>query len=183
MLMESKHIEQLLEKYWNCETSLEEEQQLREYFRGENVPVQWKEASEVFRYFEQQRHQPVTGQTFEADVLRKIRREHPRGKVISLTRNVIVRIAAGLIVVMAATFFVRQELRKSYPPEDTFSDPKMAFEETKKALMMISKGFGKGQKEASKINLFHDAEQKVQGKQEKKTSPPAPLRDGEGRSL
>ena len=74
----------------------------------------------------------------------------------------------GLIVVIAATFFVRQEIRKSYPPEDTFSDPKMAFEETKKALMMISKGFGKGQREASKINLFNDAGEKVQGKQEKK---------------
>jgi hypothetical protein len=181
--MESKHIEQLLEKYWNCDTSLEEEQQLRDYFRGENVPGRWKEASELFRYFEQQRHQPLTDQTFDADVLKKIRKGQPVGKVIRLTRNVIVRIAAGLIVVIAATFFVRQELRKSYPPEDTFSDPRMAFEETKKALMMISKGFGKGQKEASKIKLFHDAEQKVQGRQERITSPPAPLRDGEGRSL
>src|SRR6266850_2059260 len=176
MLMDSKHIEQLLEKYWNCETSLEEEQQLREYFRGENIPGQWKEASELFRYFEQQRHQPLMDQTFETVVLKKIRKESQRGKEYSIMRNV-VRIAAGLIVVIAATFIVRQEIRKSYPPEDTFSDPKMAFEETKKALMMISKGFGKGQKEASKINVFNDAEQKVQGKEEKKTSPPAHLRD------
>ena len=33
--MDSKQLEQLLEKYWNCETSLEEEKQLREHFRGE----------------------------------------------------------------------------------------------------------------------------------------------------
>src|SRR3977135_2185334 len=122
MLMDSKQIEQLLERYWNCETSREEEQQLREYFRGENIPGQWKEAAELFRYFEQQRHQPLTDQGFEAVILKKIRRAHPEGKLISLTRNVIVRIAAGLIVVIAATFFVRQEIRKSYPPEDTFSD-------------------------------------------------------------
>ena len=38
MRMDSKHIEQLLEKYWSCETSLEEEKQLREYFRGEDIP-------------------------------------------------------------------------------------------------------------------------------------------------
>src|SRR6266850_3154531 len=127
MLMDSNPIGQLLEKYWNCETSLEEEQQLREYFRGDNIPRQWKEASELFRYFEQQRHQPLTDQSFEAAVLKKIRRERPEGKAIGLTRNA-VRIAAGLVVVVAATFFVRQEIRKSYPPEDTFSDPKMAFE-------------------------------------------------------
>ena len=161
--MDSKQIEQLLEKYWNCETSLEEEKQLREYFHGEGIPGQWKETSELFRYFEHQRHQPLTGQAFETEVLRKIRHEQPKGKLVWMFSRNVIRVAAGLVVVVAATFLVRQEIRKSYPPEDTFSDPKMAFEETKKALMMISKGFGKGQKEASKINVFNDAEQKVQG--------------------
>ena len=164
MLMDSKHIEQLLEKYWSCETSLEEEKQLREYFRWGDIPAQWKEASELFRYFEEQKQRPLTDQGFETDVLKKIQKDRPKGKLISLLPRNVVRIAAGLIVVVAATYFVRQEIRKSYPPEDTFSDPKMAFEETKKALMMISKGFGKGQKEASKINVFNDAEEKIQGK-------------------
>ena len=81
MLMDSKHIEQLLEKYWNCETSLEEEKQLREYFGGENVPGQWKEASELFRYFEQQRHQPLTDQTFETDVLKIYPYHDPHGSI------------------------------------------------------------------------------------------------------
>jgi len=166
MLMDFKQIEQLLEKYWSCETSLEEEQQLREYFRGENIPGQFKEASELFRYFELQRNQPL-GETFDAELVKKIKGDQPRGKVVKLAYN-IARIAAGLLVVVAATYLVRQEIRKSYPSEDTYSDPKMAFEETKKALMMISKGFGKGQKEATKINLFNDAEQKVQGKDLKK---------------
>lgn len=163
MLMDSKQIEQLLEKYWNCETSLEEEQQLRNYFRGDDIPAQWKEASEVFRYFDQQKGRSVSG-AFDEEVLKKIK---PRGKMATLSFNAL-RIAAGLLVVVAATYFVRQELKKSYKAEDTYSDPKVAFEETKKALMMISKGFGKGQKEASKINLFNDAEQKIQGKPEKK---------------
>jgi hypothetical protein len=80
------------------------------------------------------------------------------------------RIAAGLVVVVAATYFVREEIRKSYPPEiaDTYSDPKLAFEETKKALMMISKGFGKARKETQRINLLNEAEQKIQRKEENK---------------
>src|SRR5260221_14548224 len=113
MLMESKHIEHLLEKYWNCETSLEEEQQLREYFREENVLAQWKEASEVFRYFEQQRHQPVTGQTFEADVLRKIRREKNQGKGGNHPRKAIFRLAGRLVVVIVGNSFGRRGPPKS----------------------------------------------------------------------
>ena len=34
--MDYKYIEQLLERYWNCETSLEEEQILRSFFHIEN---------------------------------------------------------------------------------------------------------------------------------------------------
>jgi hypothetical protein len=63
-------------------------------------------------------------------------------------------------------------VRKSYPAEvaDTYSDPKLALEETKKALMLISKSFGKARKEASKIEMFNEAEKAIQGKQEKKSS-------------
>jgi lipase chaperone LimK len=77
------------------------------------------------------------------------------------------RIAAGIAVVAAAGFFIREEVRKAYPAEteDTFSDPRMALEETKKALMMISNSFNKAHKEAAKIEMFNEAEQKIQGKQ------------------
>ena len=37
--MDCKYIEQLLERYWQCETSLEEEAQLRAFFNGSDVPV------------------------------------------------------------------------------------------------------------------------------------------------
>ena len=53
--MDSKQIEQLLEKYWNTETSLEEEQQLRDFFRGESIPEALKETAELFRYFDHQK--------------------------------------------------------------------------------------------------------------------------------
>lgn len=163
--MDSKHIEKLLEKYWNCETSLEEEQHLREYFRGE-VPESLKETATLFRYFEAQQKETLASPGFDAAIRHQIRQ--PKGKVVNLFT--FARIAAGLLVVVAATYFVRQEVRKAYPPEtvDTYSDPKLALEETKKALMMISKGFSKAQREAGKINVFNEAEEKIQGKTEDK---------------
>jgi hypothetical protein len=162
--MDSKQIEHLLEKYWNCDTSLEEEQQLRQHFRGE-VPESMKEVADVFRYFDQQQKQQVDHSDFDLVVKRKIKQHRPDGKVIKLVYNY-GRIAAGLVVVVAATYFVRQEVHKAYPQEiaDTYSDPKLALEETKKALMMISKSFNKAQKEAGRIKVFNEAEEKIQGK-------------------
>ena len=75
------------------------------------------------------------------------------------------RIAAGIAVLLAATYLVRQEMRQDDPVavEDTYTDPKQAFEETKKALLMISKGFGSAEQQAKKINMFNEAQEKVQG--------------------
>jgi hypothetical protein len=162
--MDSKHIERLLEKYWNCETSLEEEQQLRDYFRG-GVPETLKETADLFRYFEWQKEQKIANASFDKEVKVRIAKSTPKGKNISMVINY-ARIAAGLLVVITATYFVRMEIRKAYPPEvvDTYSDPKLALEETKKALMMISKGLNKGQKEVEKIKVFHEAETRIQGK-------------------
>jgi len=160
--MDSKQLEQLLEKYWNCETSLEDEKQLRDYFRGE-VPESLKETAALFRYFEMQQSESLEGAEFDAKVVKAIRHQPAKGKSISMISN-FARIAAGLIVVVTATYFVRQEIRKAYPPEvvDTYSDPKLALEETKKALMLISKGFNKAQREAGKIKTFNEAEEKLQ---------------------
>lgn len=160
--MDSNKLEHLLEKYWSCDTSLEEEQLLRDYFRGE-VPDNLKDTADLFRYFETQQSKSAGGPEFDAAVIKKIKHQQPAGKSFSMIFNY-ARIAAGLIVVVTATYFVRQEVRKAYPPEivDTYSDPKLALEETKKALMMISKGFNKAQKEAGKIKAFNEAEEKLQ---------------------
>jgi hypothetical protein len=173
MLMDLDNIDSLLQKYWNAETSLEEEQQLREFFAREPVPENLKETASLFRYFEQQKRLGVDDLAFDRELKKKLK---PAGKVINLSMVQVARIAAGLFVVVAATFFIREEIKKAYPEEptaeeDTYSDPKVAFEETKKALMMISKSFNKAQKEASKINVFNEATDKMHEK---------PVEDGKG---
>jgi hypothetical protein len=72
--------------------------------------------------------------------------------------------------VLAATWFIRNEIRSTTPQEvvDTYDDPKMAFEETKKALMMISKSFGTAKEQAKKINMFNEAQEEIQKKKETK---------------
>jgi len=164
--MDYKHIEDLLQKYWNAETSLQEEQELKLFFSNETVPEHLKEAANLFRYFEMQKNVRMQDDAFDRNLKQKIK---PQGKSISMSFPQVARIAAGLFVVIAATFFIHQEVQKAYPDEqeDTYNDPQVAFEETKKALMMISKSFNKAQKEASKINVFNEATEIIQNKDQK----------------
>ncbi len=165
--MDSKQLEQLLEKYWSCETSLEEEQQLSDFFRGNTVPGLPKDAAEFFRFLEVEKGKSLN-ENFESIVTKQLNRRR-EGKIISMVSFAnMARIAAGIAVVVVATYFIRQEVRKSYPKElqDTYTDPQMAFEETKKALMMISGSFGKARREAGKMKVFNDAEKKIHSKQD-----------------
>jgi hypothetical protein len=164
--MDSSKAEQLLEKYWMCETSLEEEQELRAFLVGNDVPESMKPAAAMFRFFDAEKNKSLN-ENFETAVTKKLR---PRreGKIVSMVSfSNIARIAAGIAVLVAATFFIRNEIRKSYPQElqDTYTDPELAFEETKKALMMISNSFGKAKHEAEKIKVFNEAEKKIQTKE------------------
>ena len=161
MRMDSR-IEELLGKYWKCETSLEEEKELRSFFNENEVSDELKETSLLFRYFEEQKKQTVNEARFDKRVKAKTS-EEKRGKIITMMFTS-AKIAAGVVVLIAASYLVREEIRKSYPEEiaDTYSDPQLAFEETKKALMMISKTFGKAQEEAGKIKVFNEAENLIQ---------------------
>jgi len=168
MRMDSKRLEELLQRYWECETSLEEELELRNYFCNEPVPERWKEASTLFHYFEKQRQLMVRG-NFEDSVVSKLKA--PRGRMMTLVQ-ISLRIAAGVAVVLAAIFFVRQEVRKDSTEmvfEDTYDDPKEALEETKKALLMISKGFGRAEAQARKINMLNEAQDKLKSKHNEET--------------
>lgn len=165
--MDSKQIEQLLEKYWSCETTLEEEKALREYFSREQIADGLKESASLFQYFEQQRQQKISDVSFDTTLTRKI--QPAQGKMRSLLMSSL-RIAAGVSVVVASFWLVRTQMRDDAPQEvtDTFNDPQKAFEETKKALQLISKNFGKAEKATSNLNLINEAKDKIQTQDEKK---------------
>jgi hypothetical protein len=164
--MDSSRIEELLNKYWNCETSLEEEEQLRKFFQGENVPAQFKETAGLFQYFETQKKKSLDDIAFDNHLVTKVK--STESKTIKLLYNSM-RIAAGVAVLMVAIWFMRDEIKGTTTTaqvEDTYDDPKLAFEETKKALLIISKSFQSAESKAKKINLFNEAQQEISKKNE-----------------
>ena len=98
--MDLNDLEILVEKYWRCETSLEEEQQLRTYFQTSPVSKSMKGASELFRFFEAEKGKSLQT-NFEATVTTELRKRHG-GKIVSMVSwGNMGRIAAGIVVVVA----------------------------------------------------------------------------------
>lgn len=48
--MDYKYIEQLLQRYWLCETTLEEEQILRSFFSQTDIPAELQQYAPLFQY-------------------------------------------------------------------------------------------------------------------------------------
>ena len=70
--MDYKYIEQLLECYFNCQTTLQEEQILRSFFAQEDVPVHLLQYADLFQY-EAEAKEDVLGEEFDQRMMAQIR--------------------------------------------------------------------------------------------------------------
>lgn len=81
--MDYKYIEQLLERYWNCETSLEEEQILRAFFQQKELPAHLLRYKSLFVYQEVAKEEKL-GSDFDERILAEIERPVVRAKRLTM---------------------------------------------------------------------------------------------------
>ena len=70
--MDYKYIEQLLERYWDCETTNEEESILRTFFSQKDVPARLLKYRSLFEYQKQAASEAPLGDGFDQKVLAAI---------------------------------------------------------------------------------------------------------------
>ena len=93
--MDYKYIEQLLEQYWRCETSLIEEEQLRSFFMmHKDIPAHLLKYRDLFVY--QQLQQEVGLSTdFDARVLAEVEKPVVRARKLTLIGRFMPVLKAG----------------------------------------------------------------------------------------
>lgn len=122
--MDCKRIEILLEKYWQCTTTLEEEKELRSCFNGEEIlPPGLEEYRDFFEYQEAERNIRLD-QDFDRKILNQLSsgKEQERRTPILLRR-----VAAAIVVVFVAAggigIHFHQELpEQALPPEKALAE-------------------------------------------------------------
>lgn len=102
--MDYKYISQLLERYWECQTTLEEERILRAFFSQEDIPASLLQYRDLFVYELKEPAEDVLGQEFEDKILAMIEEETPvKAKVISLKQRMMPLFRAAAVVAIFLT--------------------------------------------------------------------------------
>ncbi|MDD3036319.1 hypothetical protein [Bacteroides sp.] len=95
--MDYKNIEQLLERYWQCETSVEEEFQLRDFFSKEEVPAHLLPYKNLFVY--QQVQQEVgLGDDFDIRILSQVETPVVKAKRLTLVGRFVPLFKAAAVI-------------------------------------------------------------------------------------
>ena len=103
-MMDYKYIEQLLESYFDCRTTLQEEQILRSFFSQEDVPAHLIQYADLFTY-ETEAKEETLGEDFDERMMAKIATEEkPKARIIQMTTHHFAPFfKAAAVVAMALT--------------------------------------------------------------------------------
>lgn len=127
--MELDKIEILLEKYFDGETTIAEENELKIYFSSSDVAQHLEHYQGMFGYFSAAKEQK-----FEQELPLKTK---ARNKVAWLS------VAATIVILLGMFTFFNQNISQSQDL-GTYDDPEKAFQETQKALNLLSKNVNVG---------------------------------------
>lgn len=150
--MDSKIIDQILDKYWEGETSLQEEAQLREYFAQDDVPAKYDSIKPMFQFFKQEQEAYLNGDFDErlSSKLKAVEKQEPKAKSLTFY----IRRVAAIAAILVGVFFVTNKVYTSIDPpgvamsDDEKKEAKLAYAEAKAALLLISKKLNKGTNKA-----------------------------------
>lgn len=146
--MDARIIEELLEKYWNCETTQGEEDTLRMFFCEGDVPSHLERYRELFAY-QNEEAAPSLGSDFDARIMDMIRAEEAP-KVKKAVRMPLMRRMIGIAAVaaLAAGMWVAYDAaspgRYGNMTADTFGTPEEALAEMEQIFSFIGAKVDKG---------------------------------------
>jgi len=152
--MDYKYIEQLVERYFQGETSLQEEQILKAFFaqQEQEVPQELRQYTAVFAAMQPEN---VLGDDFDERILAMTQEPTVvKARTISMSERLRPLLRAAAVV--GVLFMIGTAVNHSVQPgqaqsddinysayKDTYDDPTMAYDQVEDALQLISDGFSK----------------------------------------
>jgi hypothetical protein len=159
--MHTSDIKNLIEKYYNGETSLREEQLLRDFFTGENVPDSLQQYIQVFAWIKDEQQIVLANPDFERNLEKRLSGTpalmRKNKETISLkSRLVPLSIAATILLLIGLVFFFQFD-EKQVSEANNQQQTLEAYRTTEEALTIFSSKFNLGLNELDKLSRFDDA--------------------------
>ncbi len=144
------HIEALLERYYDAQTSEAEEQRLKDFFLHEEVPAHLQAEKEMFL----QLQATDVPEGLEERLSQSIDRWGKKHRTLRL--QWIGSIAASLLLLFGAGWYLQEPTRK-----DTCATPEEAYMEAQKALVLFSTALNKGMKQMDVLQETTERMEKI----------------------
>ena len=140
--MEQNNIKILIDKYFDGNTTISEENQLKNYFSNENVAADLKQYQPIFQYFSTQEKV-----VFEPNITLKSNTKPVW--YLSIAASVVLLIGLGTYVKMNNSNTSNKDL-------GSYNSPEVAFKETQKALQMLSSNVNIGVNSVAYFNEYQE---------------------------
>jgi hypothetical protein len=141
-------IELLLAKYFEAQTTIAEEKELKDYFASPDVAPSLEQYKPLFGYVLQAKQEQFT-----ATIPLQSKKQ---------TKVVWLSVAASVIVLLGLSLFTFNHYNEPQPQDiGGINDPEVAFRETQKALAMISEHVNKGIESMSYLNEYEQSKNKI----------------------
>jgi len=165
--MNTREIEVLLGKFYEGETSMQEEKTLREYFRGSEVASHLKSHQPMFAFFADERKQGITDPDFEQKVSEKLthaaKAEQPVVRSLHPTKvPYYIAIAATVLLLLGISLQYRFEFFKMNKPRHNSLEQELAYHNAREALLILSSNFNSGLSQALRLSMIDKAMKNVQ---------------------
>jgi hypothetical protein len=144
--MELDKIDVILEKYFQGETSISEENELKDYFSSSNIAPHLEQYKPMFSYFGLEKEQ-----AFEKEIPVLVNKRYVAW----------VSIAASIVILFGIITFVFTGDKVLSKELGTYDDPEVALKETQKALAMLSGHVNVGIESVTYIKEYENTKNKV----------------------
>lgn len=152
--MNTDEVKKLLEKYYEGDSSVDEEIILKEFFSRDEVPEELEAEKDIFCYFLQLSGMPLPAGGFTDRILSAVDDEDILSKRSYRRKifRIVTGIAASLMIITGSYLYFNYRSGQS----DTYSDPELAYNEAMRILVDVSVRLNRGTVELGKIGMMQD---------------------------
>lgn len=156
--MNLQELEDLLERYYDGNCSSPDQKRLTELLYDKDLPPEYLADKQMIEGLSEYESIPEPDDGFESRIMAAIDESEKEMKLSGLRRKVyiITSVAAAILIMISSYFLLVADQQK-----DTFSDPLLAYNQTKQILYRVSAGINSGKEHLYELSAINEVRSNI----------------------
>jgi len=163
--MDLKRIKVLLEKYYSGDSTLDEENILREYFNSDAVDSELIADKDIFLYQTQEKDKSKDMPDISDQIWDTVKdADSKKVHIFKPKSYLFLRIAASVVVLLGSYFLLKNDIfnkEQEIQFTDTYENPEIAYQQAKETLMYVSAMLNNGTDHLDPIHKVNEGTEQL----------------------